>query len=792
MAPFRYAVAYCSQYSVRKNCSRVYIAATAAKHAVTSVSFVMVMNKDRRPSLSMVLVICMLCLALPALLALMIWIGLQRASETAVMASAALASTAMISPSMTSPETCPDSIAVLLPAELDSLRASLLAEASRAHAVSWTTYAGDTARYAGRRVVLRQADFDGGTLRITTPGVFVLAENVTFSPNAAHDFRPNLPAQAALYGGAAYRLGFFAAIAVESPNVVIDLHGHTLDASPVFCAEQKFYAHIEVADQPFLAGQGPTNFGDENLAADGLVIENGTLGSTPHHGIHGNGARRVLIQDVTLRDYEVAAVALNGARDVVLRRVRALGSSRHVAVLGTYSQARILLLMAQRLIASTDAAAVTARSLVQNAIGPLAALVAQVRADVAATGRIDETAHPEAAALFANDAGMNDGNSYGVVFHPRGAAVQSFWHLVTPSLGSDVASERIYLEDCRINGTQGRIVEVVALVAPNGMPVRGPAGDVVRIRDNIDRIRLYSGPDTGTGPLVGGGGNALSRAQAAFIAGALSFAAADPGNTARLTELFGTSNGDEHAVAFLRGERTLADLVTQHGYTYQRNGDSMFHVNKGVVGLRIDGSRDVCLHGVSVRNTVNFGLPGVTRALPGEPDDETAAYTGSTDGGHPGQGKQYGYLGADARGISLAATATVHVDKTSVDGVQSMVGNARGLDVFNGANETHAGAGCAFSRISTLQQDNRAVAVGEYTMGYKVGQAIGVRVSAGSAHGGMYGLAAVHVSNVVSRVFEQAVFMAMDATPEDPSLHLTEAEQANVYGLPAVAQEKKK
>jgi len=247
--------------------------------------------------------------------------------------------------------------------------------------------------------------------------------------------------------------------------------------------------------------------------------------------------------------------------------------------------------------------------------------------------------------------------------------------------------------------------------------------------------------------------------------------------------LFGTSNGDDKAVAFLRGELSLAELVTQHGYGYQRNGDSMFHVNKGVMGLRIDGSRHVCLQRVAVNNTVNLAAAGLTRALPGEAGDEAAAYTGSLDGGHPAQGKQYGYLGADARGLSLAATATVHFDSVTVDGVTSLVGNARGLDIFNSANNTHAGRGCAFSRIATLEQNQHDIAVGAYTMGYKVGQAIGVRVSSSAAHGGMYGLAAVNVSNVVSRVFEQAVFMAVDATPEHPSLELTEAEQANVYGL---------
>jgi len=451
--------------------------------------------------------VCCIVLFIVALVALMIF----SATKLYATNTASLDDTAMFAATLSSPEHCPAAVAVNLPASLDAIRAGVLAIASLAPAISWATYASDPAAHAGRRVLLTQQDFAAGTLRITTTGTFAFVENVTFAPNAAHDFRPNLPAQAALYGGDAYKLGFFAAIAVEAANVVIDLQGHVLDASAVFCAEQKFYAHISVADQPFLSVDGPTNFGNVNVAADGLVIENGTLGLTPHHGIHGNGARRVLVQDLVLREYEVAAIALNGASDVVLRRVQARGSSRRVAVLATYSQARILLLMAQRLVASTDAAAAEARTLVQAAVGPLAELVGQVRSDIATLGRINAVAHPAAAALFANAAGMSDGNAYGILFHPLGAAVQGFWHLTTPPAGADFASERLFLQDVSVNGTQSRIVEVVALVAPNGAPVRGPAGDVVRIRDNIDRIRLYDGADTGAGAY--NGGNALSRAQ---------------------------------------------------------------------------------------------------------------------------------------------------------------------------------------------------------------------------------------------------------------------------------------
>lgn len=737
-----------------------------------------------------VLTTCCAVLLLAAIVAALIVFNSGDGAAAADMASVGAMSLADLPPYM---DSCPDDLLVALPASLLAMRAAIRA-AAMAHApLTWAEYQARGASAGGgggpRHVRLRASDFAAGTLRITSPGLFVLDEDVTFHPNAEHDFRPNLPAQDALYGGQSYRLGFFAAIAVESANVTIDLNGHTLSASPVFCAEQKFYAHISVSDQPFVQGQGPTDFGADNVAADGLVIENGTLGLSPHHGVHGNGARRVLLQDLTVREYEVAAIALNGARDVVLRRVHAAGSSRRVAVLGTYSQARLLLLMARRVLmqhgqhapgsGGGDDVPAAALAAIQAALEPLAALTAHVRADVAATGAIDAVAHPEAHALFANRARMSDGNAYGLVFHPMGAAVSGFWHLHT-----DQAAGRILVENCTIVDTHARIVEVVALVAPNGAPVRGPAGDVLRVRDNEGLVQLYGGGDGGDGPY--NGGNALSRAQAALMAAALAVP-----DEARRVKLFGTVNGGEPVVRWLSGDAgvTLRSLVRDHGYTWQRNGDAMFHVNKGIVGVRLDGVRGACLHRVAVRDTVNYGSAGLTHALPGEVNDTEAAYTTGLDGGHPGQARQYGYLGADARGLSLAATQDVYLVQVTVDGVHANTGNARAIDTFNYANGTRYGQRCAVRNVTALVNDGDGVAGGRAMMGPKIGQAIGVRIAADTA-ASTYGLAGVHVSNVVSRALEQAVFLAVDASPEHVSVALTPAEATNLYGFTADAQKK--
>ena len=177
----------------------------------------------------------------------------------------------------------------------------------------------------------------------------------------------------------------------------------------------------------------------------------------------------------------------------------------------------------------------------------------------------------------------------------------------------------------------------------------------------------------------------------------------------------------------------------------------MFHVNKGAIGIHIDGARDVCLHRVTVAGVSNTGKQGHTWPLPGE---VTAA-----DGGHPAQGRQRGYLGADARGMSISNSTHVYFQEMHVAQVHSFRGLARGIDIFNDASDVHCGSGNTIDAVSTLIDPK-----GDYTMGPKVGSAIGFRVSGASAPT-TYGGHAIAITNIVSGAFEQAHIHSIGTEP---------------------------
>ena len=91
---------------------------------------------------------------------------------------------------------------------------------------------------------LSQSDFLNGTYRIQAPGTYQLTEDIDFEPRPDNDHwnqldDPNYPINQ-------FYLGFFAAITIESNNVVVDLNGHTLQMSKKFYLLQRFFNVIEV------------------------------------------------------------------------------------------------------------------------------------------------------------------------------------------------------------------------------------------------------------------------------------------------------------------------------------------------------------------------------------------------------------------------------------------------------------------------------------------------------------------------------------------------------------------
>ena len=213
----------------------------------------------------------------------------------------------------------------------------------------------DNTNYVG----LYQSDFDNGTVRITKPGVYRLMENITFNPNAPatlNDYLPEIsfkptPQQSSLYDtqGGPYSLGFFhAAITIEttdSAGVILDMNGKIIKQSDGHYFNQRFYAHIELGSSPFIRGQGPASFNNENelnqtsyRSAGNVWITNGNFGLSSHHAIHGNTMYNVILSNLDITDFEVAGISINGGKNVMIEDVSIHDSKQDLPMNALLSQ----------------------------------------------------------------------------------------------------------------------------------------------------------------------------------------------------------------------------------------------------------------------------------------------------------------------------------------------------------------------------------------------------------------------------------------------------------------------
>jgi hypothetical protein len=523
-------------------------------------------------------------------------------------------------------------------------------------------------------VELASRDFVRGTYIIDVPNTcYTLEEDIAFLPSPDTDFRAT---RAPYASDPAFVLDFPAAILVRAPGVEIDLNGHTISQSREHYIQQRFFAVVELTT-PFIDGQGPADFvdgSDPPVAAAHFTLRNGAIGLSSHHGIHGNGAWSVLIENVDIRDYEVGAVALNGMHDVVLSRVRALGTLTHVPVLGTYSSARFIMPFVHRALGAAQQHHAAAKTRLQNAATRLQQLMDHVFADVVRTGDIDEAAHPEAHALFANPTHLPDGSAgYGFILHAHGVAVNGFECDASDPRHDEM--HHIMIADCEVRNTFLHAVEVPVLQeVATGHLQRGPAGDVLRVADLVGTGGAYTG-------------TALSETKLALQNLVNAMGTAAPGTLAIHAVVETWASGQPLA---------LETAVRAGAFRYLRNGDTMFHVNKGAFGIRVGGGHHIAVLRTLVNGVTSTGDASNMNPLPGETPDD-AYWTGSHDGGHPAAEPQHGYGGADSVGIAVDAASNTILDAVTIRNVHARLGWSTGFYVFNDAKDTIVGDAAIFN-----------------------------------------------------------------------------------------------
>lgn len=537
--------------------------------------------------------------------------------------------------------------------------------------VTWSDYHSNPAVYAGRIVKATAADFANGTLRLTRGCVLSLEEDVTFHPRPDNDFWPDGDE----FAGRGFHLGFFAAIAVENDEGTVILgNRHTLKQSRSHLFKQRFIQLIELASQPFPPAQGPGNFGVDPKYARNVVIRDLTLDENSHEGLHGNLNRDILVDNVTFRNHEVAAAALNGPQRVAFINCHSLNNQKSVPAKGNLNAARFALRFVDTLINDLPAPhTVHTLAALATANQRLHHLWDDAFADLVADDAINPDTHPEAHALFANRTKVMDGQGYGFLIHPSGVAVNGFLGDRTTSKSMEATD--IAFDCCSSSNAAFAPHEHTALVnVVTNKVQQGPTGDTIRIREIMDENGAYAG-------------DALSDVHM-LLADALA-QLSDPSLRSRYG---GVLTIDPAVVDWaLRSSPPTFDSLWANGgdsgYVLKGNLDFQAHIGKGVVGgLRLDGVLRGSVTNFTLKNVSNSGKRALSDTLPGMSDDARVEYDGRVTNYGGAENHQGGYWMADARGVCLSACKDLVIDGLSVDGLSSDHGNAVAVEVQNGCD----------------------------------------------------------------------------------------------------------
>lgn len=517
------------------------------------------------------------------------------------------------------------------------------------------------------------------------------------------------------YDRRSFGIGFFSAICIHAHNIIVDLNGFSIRQSDEHALNQRFFSVIELASVPFITGQGPHDFGDKLQYANRCMIHNGTIGRSSHHGIHGNLCRDIIIKDINFENYEVAAVALNGARNISLIDLDLRGTSKKVPIKGIFSAGRFIWEYMKEIETHNNTAGDGSKGGAtdsNDAINPLwrgatltiagtaqtdtktmeylENLIKQVNTTfldlntgnfvsslpttfTAAAGYVfGNTAAGVANALFINQNKRSDGNSYGILFNQTGVAVKGF------PKNRDNPSENILLNNINVQGQVGWVNEIPVLLDASGKKIVDPIGSVFQTYHNTDASGKYIGNPVSNSQLI------VTKAR----------------NRVNPPVLFFGAGGDQcHCIRGLNIPDQIienvsgglpiynADSAGNNHFGYQLNGDSMAHVNKGIISFKLDAVENLVAVNCTTSSTINItGDYAIIKKNLNEwnPTKVVGGNYEMYSKGLATSSVASTYRGNNvhvARGWSLASSKNCYLIDCVARNVQSYLGRAYGFDI---------------------------------------------------------------------------------------------------------------
>eukprot|EP01025_Chloroclados_australasicus_P014027 TRINITY_DN1656_c0_g1_i2.p2 TRINITY_DN1656_c0_g1~~TRINITY_DN1656_c0_g1_i2.p2 ORF type:complete len:380 (-),score=62.42 TRINITY_DN1656_c0_g1_i2:718-1857(-) len=256
--------------------------------------------------------------------------------------------------------------------------------------------------------------------------------------------------------------------------------------------------------------------------------------------------------------------------------------------------------------------------------------------------------------LFGNPGGLPDGSAmYGIILNSKGVAVNG----LPESVPISERSQNVVIRGVNIGTMTLKATETPVLTTDGATPAVDAVGAAVVTQDGFT---LNS-----RGAYVG---NPVANAQlmvAKAIHDEFDFG---PLNTAQ-------NKIAPEVVAWAES----GESYRRNNLDYICNGDIMFHVMKGTIAFKLDGSMDVLCEECVVDTVENTGDIGSTLC------NNNIAYVQGTGLSMP-LATQPGYNGGDSRGFSMSSTTNATLINCAANNVLAKAGDAIGFDITHGSS----------------------------------------------------------------------------------------------------------
>lgn len=474
---------------------------------------------------------------------------------------------------------------------------------------------------------LWQKDFDNGPVLLYESGTYTLMEDIIFNPfpNKFEDIFDSLSSFPEYHHQ--YVLGYFAAIIIYGNYINLNLNNHTIRQSYMHNLQQRFFSIIELADRPFLPGQGPAAFGEPLTGCSHVKIHNGVLGLSSHHGIHGNNVNYLELSNITIYDYEVAGITINGSNNIKIDNVDIRHNFKNIKVNGLFSNA---VFAVKKLIIKEQQ---EPNAFVKTANGDITAYQILTRLKKSIVDTVSDilnnqaigTTNPDSF-FYHNPSGLTDGNCYGISLNSSGLLVneykQHYENNNTNITLNNIVISDIECKPCETLTITETPYDQLGLNPQTLSPVnKGPFGDVIQYFKCVDHEGRFNIQNN---PLV------LSQ----ILTGTVS-------SSMREWIISGNSDFNERI-------KNLTILT---------NLDIMAHMMKGTIGLFISSGNGITCNNILIKNIKNYSEPGCDEYL----------------------GCEHKYIGARTCGVLIASSNNITIKSIDVDNIESKCGEAYGI-----------------------------------------------------------------------------------------------------------------